>query len=264
MGTAEVQGELWGASARDWAEVQEPPWRPVFETLLREAGVGRGTKLLDVGCGAGGALVLARAKGAEVAGLDASEGLVAIARQRLPGARIEIGEMEALPFPDRSFDVVTGINAFPFAGDIVQALCEARRVVRVGGTVAMLAWGRREDCELVAGVMPAIFALLPRPPEKPPSSPSPPLGEPGAMEALMRAAGLDPDRSGEIASELVFPDVPTAIRAIVSAGAVVRAVRHAGEDAVTEAVARALQRFTRSDGSVALANRFRWATASRD
>lgn len=264
MGTAEVQGELWGACARDWADMQEPPWRTVFEKLLMEAGVGRGTRLLDVGCGAGGALVLARAMGAEVAGLDASEGLVAIARERLPGARIEIGEMEALPFPDRGFDVVTGINAFAFAGDTVQALCEARRVVRVGGTVAMLAWGRREDCELVTGVMPAIFALLPRPPEKPRPAPSPPLGEPGVIEALMEAAGLDPDRSGEFTSELVFSDVPTAIRAIVSAGAVVRAVRHAGGDAVNEAVAKALPRFTRTDGSVVLANRFRWVTARRD
>lgn len=262
MGTAEVQGELWGARARDWADVQEPRWRPVFETLLREAGVGRGTKLLDVGCGAGGALVVGRAIGAEVAGVDASEALVAIARERLPGARIETGEMEALPFADEGFDVVTGINAFPFAGDTVQALREARRVVRTGGTVAMLGWGRREDCELITGVMPAIFALMPPAPAG--AASSPPLGEPGVMEGLMEAARLRPAKSGEFGSELAFPDVTTAIRAIASAGAVERAVRHAGAEAVAEAISRSLRRFTRPDGSVALANRFRWVSAIRD
>jgi cyclopropane fatty-acyl-phospholipid synthase-like methyltransferase len=73
MGTAEVQGALWGARARDWADIQEPAWRPVFEAALRHAGVGAGTLLLDVGCGAGGALALAREMGAEVAGLGCRE-----------------------------------------------------------------------------------------------------------------------------------------------------------------------------------------------
>ena len=34
MGTADVQGELWGARAADWATVQEPTWRPVYERVL--------------------------------------------------------------------------------------------------------------------------------------------------------------------------------------------------------------------------------------
>ena len=112
VGTAATQGELWGAKARDWAEIQEPPWIPVFEQVLDLAGVGAGARLLDIGCGAGGALVLADARGAEPAGIDASEALIAVARERIPRARLEVGEMEELPFPDDSFDAVTGINAF--------------------------------------------------------------------------------------------------------------------------------------------------------
>jgi ubiquinone/menaquinone biosynthesis C-methylase UbiE len=100
--------------------------------------------------------------GADVAGLDASDNLVALARERLPGAPIEIGEMEALPFADECFDVVTGINAFQFAGDMVRALSEARRVCRTGGTVFLLAWGAREDCELMSIAMAPMLALLPR------------------------------------------------------------------------------------------------------
>ena len=148
MGTAAVQGELWGAKARDWAEIQEPAWTPVFVQALDLAGVAAGTRLLDVGCGAGGALALARARGADVTGLDASEPLVAVARARLPGARIEVGEMEELPFADGAFDIVSAINAFQFAGDLGRALAEAGRVCRPGGTVLMLVWGARERCDV--------------------------------------------------------------------------------------------------------------------
>ena len=83
---AAIQGELWGARANDWAELNEPAWRPVFEAVMERAGVAPGKRLLDIGCGAGGALVVARRRGAEVSGLDASANLVAIARERLPGA----------------------------------------------------------------------------------------------------------------------------------------------------------------------------------
>src|SRR5438132_12106126 len=157
IGSAAIQGELWGLRARDWAELNEPAWRPVFEVALDLAELTPGKHLLDIGCGAGGALVIARRRGAEVTGLDAAANLAAIARERLPGARIEIGEMEDLPFDGESFDIVTGINSFQFAGDIVNALAEARRVLRPNGTLVMLVWGRGDDCELVSGTASAVF-----------------------------------------------------------------------------------------------------------
>jgi len=260
MGTAAVQGELWGARARDWAEIQEPAWRPVYEALLGNLNVGAGTRLLDIGCGAGGALLAARGRGAQVAGLDASQALVAVARERLPGSRIEAGEMETLPFEDASFDVVTGFNAFQFAGDLGAALREARRVCCPGGQVAMLAWGRKEDCELCAATLPAVLALLPPPPAG--QSASAPLSDPGVMESAMQSAGLRPREQGEIDCAFTYPDAATAWRAISSAGMVIRAIRHAGEEAVRGAVLGTLAAFTRPDGSIRQRNRFRWVAAT--
>jgi hypothetical protein len=43
MGTAQIQGELWGAKAADWAELQEPAWKPVFEAALSHAGAWPGS-----------------------------------------------------------------------------------------------------------------------------------------------------------------------------------------------------------------------------
>ena len=55
MGSSKIQGELWGAAARDWAEIQEPLHTPVWQAMLDATNVDQGTLLLDRGCGGGGA-----------------------------------------------------------------------------------------------------------------------------------------------------------------------------------------------------------------
>lgn len=262
MSSAQVQGELWGARANDWADLQEPAWRPVYDHVFERAGVRMGTRFLDVGCGAGGALTAAAERGAEVAGLDASAALVAVARRRLPDARIEIGDMEALPLADGAFDVVTSFNAFQFAADIDRALGEARRVCRPGGTVAMLVWGAKERCDLSREVLPPVFALLPPPPASAAPAgaapPSPPLAQPGVIEGRFEAASLRPIDAGDVECDFVYPDLATASRAIESAGGVVRVMREAGESEVRRVLRDALGSFVRNDGAVVLHNVFRW------
>lgn len=257
MGSATVQGSLWGAKARDWAERAEPVGRPAIEAVLARAGVTRGTRLLDVGCGAGLALAMARELGAEVSGLDASESLVAIARERAPGARIEVGEMEALPFADHGFDVVTGFNSFQFAADPVAALREARRVCRPGGTVAMLAWGPPEQCDSIRASFAAVMALLP----PPPSNNVQALSQPGVIEARMREAGLTPTDSGDVDIPFDYPSVDAYVRAVTSAGILVNAARQLGEDTVVRVLTATLPPFTRPDGSVHQQNRWHWVMA---
>jgi SAM-dependent methyltransferase len=240
--------------------VQEPNWVPIYTDILKRIGVGPGIRFLDVGCGAGGALKVARELGAEISGLDASDALIAVARERLPEARVEIGEMEELPFQDEEFDLVTGFNSFQFAADIVRALSEARRVCSAGGRVTALVWGRREDCELVSCVMPAIMALLP--PAPPPAATPFDFGVSGVMEDLMQRAELAPEESGELDHAFEYPDAATAIRAISSAGPSTRAMRHSGEKALRDALAAVLSGFTGADGSVRIKNRFRWVAAA--
>jgi len=119
VGTAKLQGRLWSVNAANWAELQEPYLEPAFRAGLDAVGVGAGTRLLDVGCGAGLALRLAADRGADVSGLDAAPGLLDYARHRVPGARMIQGEIQSLPFPDDTFDAVTGFNSFQYAADSV-------------------------------------------------------------------------------------------------------------------------------------------------
>jgi SAM-dependent methyltransferase len=259
MGTARVQGSLWGARARDYAELVDEMFRPAIEAVLAEAGVGPGTRLLDVGCGPGLAAHLAAGRGAWVAGLDAAETSVAIARERTPAGDFRVGEMEALPWPDDTFDVVTGFNAFPFAADLVNALREAGRVARPGGRVAMAVWGSAEDVELYT-VVAVVGRFLPPPP--PASEETPPLAEPGRIEALLEQAGLAPLAGGEVDCPFEFPDLDTAVRALMSAGPMVAAAAQAGDEAVWQAVAGALAPFRTGEGGYRLRNTLRHVLAA--
>ena len=74
--TSEINGQLWGARARDWADIQEGTVRPVYEAVIERTGVGSGTRYLDVGCGAGMAVQIAASHGAEVSGIDAADALL--------------------------------------------------------------------------------------------------------------------------------------------------------------------------------------------
>ena len=73
-------------------------------------GVGAGDRLLDVACGAGLAVELAALRGAHCAGIDASPRLLAVAQDRSPDADLRVGDMNALPWKDSSFDVVTSFR----------------------------------------------------------------------------------------------------------------------------------------------------------
>jgi len=72
------------------------------------------------------ALQLAHKRGATVTGLDAAAALLGVAPERVPTADLREGELEALPYPDDSFDTVTAFNAVQYAADPVAALRELR------------------------------------------------------------------------------------------------------------------------------------------
>lgn len=255
MGTAREQGALWGAKPGDWAEVQEGTAAKLYEAVLESACVGTGTSLLDIGCGSGMFCRMAAALGARVSGMDASEPLLAIARERTPAGDFMAGEMEELEHADRLFDVVTGFNSFQYAASPVAALREARRVARKGGSVVIATWGKREETE-AASCLAALGRLLP---PAPPGAPGPfALSEDGALEGLVKKAGLLPVSLEKVDCIWRYPDEKTALRGLLSIGPAVRAVQYAGLSAVAEALTAAIKPFETSFGSYRLKNRFHY------
>src|SRR5687767_12155006 len=127
--TAQKWGALWGSRPAAWA-VSEEQQTPVYEAALARVGLRAGDRVLDAGCGTGAFLRLCADRGADVAGIDAAAGLLDLARERVPEAELVHGDIQALPYADDTFDLVTGFTSFFFADDMAAALAEARRVAR--------------------------------------------------------------------------------------------------------------------------------------
>jgi SAM-dependent methyltransferase len=255
MGTAEVQGALWGAAARDWSELNEPHCAVFYEAVFDAIGVDGSAELLDVGCGAGLALQIAAKRGATVTGLDASAALLEIAAERVPGADLRRGDLESLPYRDGTFSAVTSFNAVQYAADPVAALRELKRVARPGSPVAVLSWGDPERCQ-TRTILAAIGGLLPPPP---PGAGGPfALAAPGKLEELLGAAGLTAVGSGEVQQRFVFPSLEEAVRAQLASGPARRAIEYASADAAAAAITRAYDGNRQPDGSYVQRNVFRY------
>ena len=106
--------------------------RAVLDALALEPG----ERLLELGCGGGLLLREAVEAGVVATGLDHSEEMVGLARERAPGAEVVVGRAEQLPFEKATFDAVAMSVAFFFFDDPVGVLRECARVLVPGGRVA--------------------------------------------------------------------------------------------------------------------------------
>jgi len=258
-GTAEKNGQLWGARARDWAEVQEGQFAAAYHAVLRHAAVGPGMRHLDAGCGAGMVAALSASLGATVSGLDAAEPMLQIARDRTPAGDFRQGEIEDLPFEDDSFDLVTGFNAFQFAADPARGLAEAGRVTRPGGAVVIMTWGEPAGMEAAAHV----FAMKPLLPALPPHAPGPfALSDEKALRAFAEAGGLTPVEVLDVDTPWFYRDEATALRGLGSSGVAVRAIEHSGEEVFLAAMRAFLAPLRQADGSYRIGARARCLVAA--
>jgi ubiquinone/menaquinone biosynthesis C-methylase UbiE len=98
-----------------------------------------GMHILDLACGPGNLsrrLAELVSPGGEVVGVDLAPGMVEIARKAISNARFEVMDFEQLAFDAGSFDAAVCGHGLQFAGDLGQALREARRVLRARGRLA--------------------------------------------------------------------------------------------------------------------------------
>jgi predicted ATPase len=99
---------------------------------------------------------------------------------------------------------------------------------------------------------------------EPPGAPGPfRLSEPGALRRLVEEASFEVSIVGDAAAAFVYPDEPTALRGLLSAGPSVKAIAHSGEGAVRDATLESIAPYRREDGSYAFDNVWRFAIARR-
>jgi SAM-dependent methyltransferase len=113
---------------------------PVAEVVVEAADVGPGSHVLDAAAGDGNVALAALARGARVHACDFSAAMVRRGRERCPGADWTLADVQALPYPDASFDAVLSSFGAVLAPRARRTAAELVRVVRPGGVVALTAW----------------------------------------------------------------------------------------------------------------------------
>jgi ubiquinone/menaquinone biosynthesis C-methylase UbiE len=114
------------------------------EVFYRRLGVAPGSRLLDVGCGAGQLALIAARNGARVTGCDISTNWLEKARERAAAEGLSVnfqeGDAEELPYSDGQFDAVVSLIGAMFAPRPELVAAELKRVCRPGGMIAMANW----------------------------------------------------------------------------------------------------------------------------
>lgn len=105
---------------------------PVVRAMLDPLSPGRA---VDVGCGTGRHAGFLSAQGFDTVGVDATDAMLSVARQRFPEVEFRQGRLEALPLEDESADVLVSALAACHAPDLSAVFAEFARVVRPGGTM---------------------------------------------------------------------------------------------------------------------------------
>ena len=152
---ASVWQQSYDRHASGYASELDPTLVRAVGRVLELARARPGIRLLDVATGTGTIARAAAARGASVVALDASAGMLEVARTLSPQIDLCLGDACAVPFGDGEFDVVTcGLSISHFA-DRDKALKEVLRVLRRGGKFVASAWA--DGSSTPAGAVAAIL-----------------------------------------------------------------------------------------------------------
>ncbi len=158
---------------------------PAAETAVAALHLSPGEQVLDLACGTGNAALVAARAGARVTGLDSSERLLEVARDRVPEGKFVLGDAAELPFANGEFDPAVSVFGVIFARPAERAVSELARAVRPGGRVAITSWPPRGPVFRAVTVMRQAIARV-RPPQGPPPVD---WGDPAVLERLLGPYG---------------------------------------------------------------------------
>jgi SAM-dependent methyltransferase len=154
----EFEHQGWERVADKYDSTWATSTRQFIPPLLEAAGVSGKMSILDVGCGPGYVSAAATERGVNAIGLDFSEEMIGIAKEKFPQVEFRQGDAQNLPFANRTFDRVVANFALLHLADPERAMSEAARVLKAGGRFAFTTWAKISENPFVKLVDDAIQA----------------------------------------------------------------------------------------------------------
>jgi SAM-dependent methyltransferase len=185
------------AAWRKWHPQLSSFTRGATAAVLEGAQLRPGMRVLDLASGVGEpAIPIAEAVGpsGHVTGTDVGPGMIELAaelarKKGLDNIDFRVVDVETLPFPDNSFDVVSSRFGVMFFADQVKAFRECLRVLKPGGRVSFVAWGKREQ-PFLGSTMGVVMKYVDAPPPDPDAPHAFMFGERGLLASKLKAAGF--------------------------------------------------------------------------
>ncbi len=176
----------------------------VATRFVRWLAITPSSRVLDVGCGTGALSRVLLTQGfGRVVGVDPSASFIAFAGSRTPNATFQVGEADALRFPEGSFDAVVSGLVLNFLPDAPKGVREMVRVVKKGGTVAAYVWDYPEKMEYLQLFWEAARSVDPAA-ETLDEGKRFSICRPEKLRDLFEKAGLETVSSGSIDLDMTF------------------------------------------------------------
>lgn len=193
-----------------------------------------------------------------MAGIDAAEPFVDIARMRTPDGDFRVGDMFDLPWADDAFDLVSSFNGI--FGGCERAVVEIARVLRTGGHVAITFWNLDGNDDMLSTFAVALGELAP-PAEHDAGAKLIEIGVPGVAEAMVEHAGLVPLERGVSTNAQDFADIDAVVRAFSATGPARAAIEHVGEERWHTTLRQLYEPYVTDSGLVRIVNTIGWLIA---
>ena len=226
-------------------------WAPL---LIKEAGVDRGHRVLDVACGTG---IVARTAAdrvgptGSVVGVDLNEAMLVVARRVRPDLEWRQGDAAELPFEDGSFDVALCQMALMFFPDRAQAIAEMARVVTADGVVAICVPAGLDE-QPAYGPLDAAVGELAGPEAQALMTTYWSCGDLGYLRGLFASAGMTVTSTRTHVGTVKYPSVDDAVTTELEATPLGELVSAEAYDALRQRARDLLQRYVADDGSIGI------------
>ncbi|MEZ4694957.1 MAG: methyltransferase domain-containing protein [Rhodothermales bacterium] len=263
--------EPWDTVASGFDEFLRPAFASYASHAINLSGLVGGDRVLDIATGPGTLALQVASSASFVSALDFSPLMLERLRRNLQDAavgnvEVVLGDAQALPFADCSFDYAFSMFGLMFCPDRAAAFREMRRVLRPGGTGVVTSWTKRTQIplmDLIARVVSARNPLV-RDGSGESNVPTLPLENPNELRREMIEGGFRDVSVSQASFEFSYPDVATYWQANLVCSAPLSVVKRAilGESSLGQAAWQAFVAEVESDLVAELGAspiRYRWS-----